>query len=1089
MKTLRIFVSSPGDVGSERVLTGRVLKQLQGEFSRRVLLEPYFWEHEPMRATTDFQGNIPTPAEFDIVICILWSRLGSPLNEKYRRKDGSPYASGTEYELDSADEARRRTGKPELFVYRSLQEPIVPMRPEEARTEKIRQFDALQNFLKRWFLNVDGSVRIATNDYRDLAEFEEKLKSNLHDLIETLTPAQPGPQADTVRQGSYAKGSPFRKLRPFEFEDSEIFFGRTKATSEVLNALRDKAASGVAFTLLFGGSGSGKSSVARAGVLPLVVTPGIIDGIGLWRWAIMRPGESAGNIFSTLATALMSDSALPELASDAGASVADLATALENAPGGVPLLIKSSLTQAGRDVQTRERLPKPPAARLVLLVDQFEEIFTLTDQFSPEIRSKFVQALGELARSGAVWVLTTLRSEFFARCDEIPELVALKSGQGQVQLLAPSESELRQIVRLPAIVAGLQFETDANGNWLADVLVDAGGRQAGSLPLLEFALEELYLRRRDDLWLTFEAFEKLGGIEGSVESAAEAVFAKLSPEAQSQFDSVFRALVTIDLNDETAFVRRIALLGQLATTEERKSLIDAFVDARLLVTGSDAAKQGTVQVAHEALFRHWKRLKELLEVNRQFLNLRARAGAALALWNAQGREKSYLWTQGKLLAEAEELLGRSEDLTSAEAEFARESVTAGKAARRTRRILIGVGALIAVAAGVSGYLWWQNYERERAVEKWRVQLATVLRGVKPNPYEVAEISRQLLAKKPDDSATWAVYAAALLEQGEYENFENALRDWQQQVVPAPPKIADLRGDRETKQGRPAKAIEYWSQYLADPKLTAEERKQTWKKLAVAHATLGQWLDARDRLTDWIKLEDNALARVRRAKANQARRDCDAAREDLEAARKMDPGNPEVKNFGPLVDCGAVEKLNERVRKSPNDPSAWLARAMAWAREQQFALALEDLERARNSDPDSVRVWLEQAHLSWQLEQPIPKESGIRVSAKWKRAGDPGYAMAFAGAEREMEKLGTLDAACAQQPGEARPYLERAAFLHLIGQPALAIRDFTRALEIDDRLIEALQGRAESYRAVDQPEAAEADLRRIQSTPNQPDPTP
>lgn len=1041
-----------------------------------------------MRATTDFQNNIPTPAEFDIVICILWSRLGSPLNEKYRRKDGSVYASGTEYELEAADEARRRTGKPELFVYRSLQEPVVPMRPEEERIEKIRQFDALQSFLKRWFLNVDGTIRIATNEYRDLAEFEDKLKSNLHDVIETLAPAQPGPQGAAVREGSYAKGSPFRKLRPFEFEDSEIFFGRTKVTSEVLHALRAKAASGVAFTLLFGGSGSGKSSVARAGVLPLVVSPGIIDGIGLWRWAIMRPGKSAGDIFSTLASALMSETALPELATDAGASVADLAAALAKAPGGVPLLIKSSLTQASRAVQARENLPKPPAARIMLLVDQFEEIFTLTDQFSPDTRTKFVQALAELARSGVVWVLTTLRSEFFARCEEIPELVTLKSGQGQIQLLPASESELRQIVRLPAIAAGLRFETDANGNWLADVLVDAGGRQAGSLPLLEFALEELYLRRRDNLVLTFDAFRDVGGIEGAVESAAEAAFANLSPQAQAQFDPVFRALVTIDLNDETAFVRRIALLEQLATTPERKSLIDAFVDARLLVTESDAAQQGTVQVAHEALFLHWRRLKDLVEANRQFLNRRARAGAALALWNTEGREQSYLWAQGKLLSEAENLLGRSEDLTPAEAEFARESVTAGKAARRTRRILIGGGALIAVAACVSGYLWWQNYAREKAVEKWRTQLAAVMGREKPNPYEVAEISRQLLAKTPDDSATWAVHAAALLEQGEYENFEEALRQWQQHVVPAPPKIADLRGDREARQGRPAKAIEYWSQYLAEPKLTAEERKQTWKKLAAAHAGLGQWLEARERLTEWIKLEDNAVARVRRAKANQADRDFEAARQDLEVATRMDPSNPEVKNFGPIVEAASIDKLNERIQKSPNDSSAWLARAIFLTRERQFNAALEDVEHARDQAPDSVRVWLEQAHLMWQLEQPITKESGIHVPASWKRGNDPQFVPAFEAAQREMEKLGALDAACAEQQGEA-PYLERAKFLRLIGQPALAIRDFTSALEKDDRLIEALRGRAETYREIGQPEAAEADLRRINDLTTNPNPTP
>src|SRR4051794_16107064 len=114
VKTLQIFVSSPGDVGRERVIAGHVIARLRGEFRRRVDVSPYFWEHEPMRANTDYQGNIPQPSEFDIVVCILWSRLGSPLNEKYRRADGSVYDSGTQYEVEVAEESRRHVGKPEL---------------------------------------------------------------------------------------------------------------------------------------------------------------------------------------------------------------------------------------------------------------------------------------------------------------------------------------------------------------------------------------------------------------------------------------------------------------------------------------------------------------------------------------------------------------------------------------------------------------------------------------------------------------------------------------------------------------------------------------------------------------------------------------------------------------------------------------------------------------------------------------------------------------------------------------------------------------------------------------------------------------
>jgi len=254
VKVLRVFVSSPGDVGRERELAVEVLNRLQGEFIRKVKLEPYLWEYEPMRATTDYQGNIPKPSDFDVVICILWSRLGSRLNQKYRRADGSPYASGTEYELEEAAKSFEERGVPAIYVYRNQQQAMIPIEPETVREEKVRQYKALQEFVKRWFVNPDGTFKLASNSYSSLADFEEKLESDLRKIIEEKASPLPEPPGK-IRFGSYAKGSPFRRLRAFEFDDAAIFFGRTRAIDDVLNAMQAKAAAGCAFTLIFGGSG------------------------------------------------------------------------------------------------------------------------------------------------------------------------------------------------------------------------------------------------------------------------------------------------------------------------------------------------------------------------------------------------------------------------------------------------------------------------------------------------------------------------------------------------------------------------------------------------------------------------------------------------------------------------------------------------------------------------------------------------------------------------------------------------------------------------------------------------------------------
>src|SRR5262245_8677752 len=123
MAELRIFISSPGDVELERQIARRVIARLNGEFAGTPALVPYFWEYEPMRLPQDFQTQIPPTSTFDIVVCILWSRLGSPLGPRHVRPDGSPYLSGTEYEFEDAARGFAERGAPDILVYRNRTDP------------------------------------------------------------------------------------------------------------------------------------------------------------------------------------------------------------------------------------------------------------------------------------------------------------------------------------------------------------------------------------------------------------------------------------------------------------------------------------------------------------------------------------------------------------------------------------------------------------------------------------------------------------------------------------------------------------------------------------------------------------------------------------------------------------------------------------------------------------------------------------------------------------------------------------------------------------------------------------------------------
>src|ERR1035441_9547702 len=443
MLIVRIFFSSPGDVGEERNLGQQIIKRLQAEFAGRVTIEPIFWEHEPLRATANFQDQIPHPSEMDIVVFILWSRLGTRLPAQFTRPDGSRYASGTEYEFEDALNGHSRKGTPDILVYRKSAEPVAVL--DKTIVERLAQKEALDAFIQHWFQASDGSFTAAFNNFSGPAVFEELVEKHLRKLLEARA-KEIGGAADSQPVPAWT-GSPFRGLEAFDSEHSPIFFGRTQAIGDVLNALRQQALQDRAFVLVMGMSGVGKSSLAKAGVLPNLTRPGVIENIGLWRNAVLRPSDTPEDIVRGLAVALLQTTALPELATDC-TTVEELAQMLRETPKAAIPLIRAKLRQAADEVQHSEKLAKKPAARLAILIDQMEEIFTLP-QVTAADRQAWTAAISSLARSGQVWIVATLRSDFYSRCTELPELLALKEGSGQCDLRPPTAAEVSQMIRQP----------------------------------------------------------------------------------------------------------------------------------------------------------------------------------------------------------------------------------------------------------------------------------------------------------------------------------------------------------------------------------------------------------------------------------------------------------------------------------------------------------------------------------------------------------------------------------------------------------------------------------------------------------------
>ena len=749
MKTLTLFISSPGDVFEERAIASRVIERLQSEYIGRVVLEPVLWEHEPLVATATFQAQIVKPSETDVVISILWSRLGTRLPEQFKRADGSRYDSGTEYEFEEAIEGFRRNGTPDLLVYRKTAPPSVRLDDEKDLMERLGQKKKLDQFIDKWFHDkAEGTLVAAFHPFESPSDFEILIENHLRRLIDRSLPRSVA--ATSEARAVWKKGSPFRGLAAFEFEHAEVFFGRTRAVSDILNALRKQAAEGRPFALILGMSGGGKSSVVRAGVLPMLIRPGVIEGVGLWRRAVFRPTDVRGDLFEGLGHALIREDALPSLDPD-GNGPDELAAAFRQSPQAATSLVRNAL--AGEEAKTGKQ-----NARLALVIDQMEEMYT-QEEILPEHRQAFFDVIDSFVRSGRIWVICTLRSDFYPRLANLPKLAALKEGAGQYDLLPPTPSEIGQMIRLPANAAGLRFEEDpASSERLDDMLRDEAAGHREILPLLQFTLEELYQRRTEDGMLTLAAYRELGGVEGSLARRAETVFKDLPDTVEAELPKVLNALVSIGQEGHGAIGRKRAPWADVSTGRSRE-LVDTFVENRLFVTELADDGSAVVTVAHEALLWHWPRVQDWVAQNRENLRIRGRIAAAAERWHAERRTADLLLPPGKPLLEAEALLEQGMEFHGVEAAFIQASIARDKQAQRVKAGFFAALAGLTVLAAVAAFL--ANQQRVRANEA----LAKVEIEAETAKQTTTFMTRLFEVSDPSEARGNKITAREILDQG------------------------------------------------------------------------------------------------------------------------------------------------------------------------------------------------------------------------------------------------------------------------------------------------------------------------------------
>lgn len=477
---------------------------------------------------------------------------------------------------------------------------------------------------------------------------------------------------------------PYRGLEPFTEADAEFFFGRARAAESLVERLQREPR----FLAVLGPSGSGKSSLVQAGLIPRL-RRGAVPGSDRWAFILTRPARNP----------------LGELE----------AAGLEGASGGLVEAVQNWLNR------------HPEAERLALVVDPFEEL--LVD--APETaRRDFVAGLAALLDSPLpVTVILVMRDDFYSRfVQEAGPLVRwLERGLANVPLGLERE-DLRAIVEEPARAVGLALEEGLTEVIVRDAMEAAPQGTPGTvLPLLEFALTQLWERREEGM-LTHDAYRRVGGVTGGLTRWADGVFSGLSEEEQRLARRVLTDLV--HLGDESQGIpdsRRRRTLEELSRSEGEREAVHGLVrrlaDARLLVTGRDAAGRETAELIHDALLREWGRFQEWLREDRRFLAWRQALEERVEEWRERGQDPDLL-LRGALLTEALDWLSRrEEDIAPAAREFIRRSQERAEAERQARerlrrRITLGlaIGLLVTLLLALSALV-----QRNQAVTEARMR--------------------------------------------------------------------------------------------------------------------------------------------------------------------------------------------------------------------------------------------------------------------------------------------------------------------------------------------------------------------------------
>jgi WD40 repeat protein/DNA-binding XRE family transcriptional regulator len=513
--------------------------------------------------------------------------------------------------------------------------------------------------------------------------------------------------AGTGPQPGAAAGSPYRGLSVFEEQDAGWFFGREAAATALLDRM-SRLLAGVGLLVVSGASGAGKSSLLRAGVLPRIRADGLAAAPGAASWPCV--------VFTPTRTPL--DELSLRVAPLAGADAAAVRRGLDTEPDRFALTARQAALagpppgSAGEPDGRSARRDQLPSRRVLLVVDQFEELFTQCAEEGQ--RRAFITALHAAATAGhgsdqapAALVVLGVRADFEARCADYPQLA--ESVQDRYLVTAMTERQLRLAITEPAKKAGARVDEDLTGLLLAEVRTGQPGTfGAGVLPLLSHALDQAW-RARTGPTLTVADYERAGGIEGAVAASAQRAYDALTPAQETAARQLFTRLAAASSDGlDTADRATRAELTEgksAAEVQDVEAVLEAFAAERLLTLAA-----GTVELSHEVLLTAWPLLRDtwLADTHADRI-VRTRLHATAAEWAGHSRDPSYLYGGSLLQAATDTAVrigadpARHPPLSQTERDFLAASSRAHRrTVRRRQAVIAGLLALTVAAVTAAG---------------------------------------------------------------------------------------------------------------------------------------------------------------------------------------------------------------------------------------------------------------------------------------------------------------------------------------------------------------------------------------------------